>query len=282
MRPMQWVRLWVMPHFSDDSSWKILDLRQRGFFDGMLVLAGRSNNGGEICCDGMPGVPYTDEQLASSMCISVDEFRSVLSTIPADMVFRKPNGCLQVTNWANYQTEYERRKGYKTKLHPKVTPQSNTTLSDFQKSEVRSQKSEEQKDKDSAPGAALQPRVLSVQQQAVKECLDAYVAGYLQAVGREYDGKPPVGSVVRWLGQQSTRELGVKTFQHAVDVAIEAHKIDPSGKYAYPQRVPLFTSMISDLLGNWTERARNAARVKREIAEKRVNVKGAYVPRDQR
>lgn len=196
-----------MPHFSDDSSWKILDLRQRGFFDGMLVLAGRSNNAGEICCDGMPGVPYTDDQLAASLCITTTEFRSVLATIPQDMVFRKPNGCLQVTNWANYQTEYERRKGYKTKLHPKVTPQSNTPLSDFQKSEVRSQKSEEQKREEELAALAYDlilqnhPNLPSFKKRSRQQVVESWattVDRFLKATGIQ---PVDVDRFFRWLAQ---------------------------------------------------------------------------------
>lgn len=119
------------------------------------------------------------------------------------------------------------------------------------------------------------PRPLNAQAQAVKACLDAYTAGYHEATGKPFDGEPPPGSVVRWLGQQTTRDLGVATFKRAVDVAVAAHKVDPVGKYAFPQRVPLFVSMVSDLLGNWLERARDSARVKREIAEKRGNGGGS-------
>ena len=112
-------------------------------------------------------------------------------------------------------------------------------------------------------------RKLNAQAQAVDECIQAYLAARNAILDRPYPGKPPVGAVVRWLGQQATRELGVATFKHAVNQAVEAHRIDPVGHYAFPQRVPLFVTMIPDLLGNWVERARDTARVKREIAARR-------------
>jgi len=96
----------------------------------------------------MPDVPYTDEQLAKILYVKLDVFRRVLASIPSDMVTRDLTQCLVVMNWSNYQTEYERQKGYRTKLHPRVTPQ---------KSEVRSQKSEEQKQKSDKDSASASP-----------------------------------------------------------------------------------------------------------------------------
>ncbi len=130
------------------------------------------------------------------------------------------------------------------------------------------------------PKCSAKPKKpLNAQAQAVDDCIQSYLAARNAIFDESYPGKPPVGSVVAWLGQQPDRDVGVGTFRKAVAVAVEAHKIDPTGKYAFPQRVPLFVSMIPDLLGNWVERAENVARVRHEIAAK-SGVRREYVARE--
>ena len=266
MRPMQWVRLWVMPHLDGDSCWKLLDFRQRGLFYSLLVLAGQSNRGGEISLPGTPGIAYTDAQLAAICHVTVQEFQETLKTIPADMVRRDLSQCLVVVSWSNYQTEYERQKGYRTKLHPRVTPQ---------KSEVRSQKSEEQKSdkkEESAPASPdacddsakptkpdPKPRALNVQALAVKSCLDVYLAGRV-VIGQPYPGTPPPGPVVRWLGTQPLRDGAVRLFAQCVELAVKAHKLDPQF-HNFPMTVPKFCARLPEINQAYLDAARrNAAK----------------------
>lgn len=114
-------------------------------------------------------------------------------------------------------------------------------------------------------------RKLNAQAQAVKTCLDAYVAGRA-AIGLPYPGVPPVGRVLQWLGQQPIRDGAVKLFVDAVALAVEAHKLDKQF-HAFPATVPKFVDAIPKLNGKWMDDARRNAR---------GNAPSAYIPKELR
>ena len=104
-------------------------------------------------------------------------------------------------------------------------------------------------------------RPLNAQAQAVKDCLDAYVAAR-EAINRPYPGKPPVGRVVQWLGQQPDRNKAVEIFKDCAGWAAEAHLLD-SQYHPFPKTVPKFIDAIPKLDNTWFDDARrNAAKRK--------------------
>jgi len=107
-------------------------------------------------------------------------------------------------------------------------------------------------------------RPLNAQAQAVKTCLDAYVAGREQ-IKQPYPGDPPAGCVIRWLGQQHDREAAVRTFEVSVMVAVNAHNLD-SQYHPFPKTVPKFIDAIPKLDKSWMDSARaNSAKRRGEI-----------------
>jgi hypothetical protein len=101
---------------------------------------------------------------------------------------------------------------------------------------------------------ACSKKPLNAQAQAVKTCLDAYVAGRL-AIRQPYPGTPPHGSVVQWLGTQPERDGAVKLFVEAVRIAAEAHRLD-SQYHPFPMTVPDFCSRLPKFNQKWQEDAR--------------------------
>jgi hypothetical protein len=105
-------------------------------------------------------------------------------------------------------------------------------------------------------------RKLNVQAQAVKDCLDFYVACRL-AIGQPYPGTPPPGAVIKWLGTQPIREGAVKLFGQCCELAVKAAKHDKQF-HPFPMTVPAFCAAIPKLNGAWLDGAKaNAAKPQR-------------------
>ena len=103
-------------------------------------------------------------------------------------------------------------------------------------------------------------RPLNAQAQAVKDCLDAYVAARF-TIKQPYPGVPPVGKVVQWLGQQLDRNKAVELFKLCCRSAAMAHQLD-SQYHPFPMTIPKFVEAIPKLTGtSWiTDAQRNAAK----------------------
>jgi len=112
-------------------------------------------------------------------------------------------------------------------------------------------------------------RPLNAQAQAVKDCLDSYVAAR-EAIKLPYPGVPPVGRLVQWLGDQPDRDKAVSMFKECVSFAEQAHKLD----YVYhpmPRTVPKFIEAMPKLDRSWLDGARRSA------AERRGEIPSAPV-----
>jgi hypothetical protein len=197
----------------------------------------------------MPDVPYTDDQLAKILYVPLDIFKRVIASIPADMVTRDLHQCLVVMNWSNYQTEYERQKGYRTKLHPRVTPQ---------KSEVRSQKSEEQKEKSernlasASPNAdgvkSKEPKFRSPAQQAYDIPMQTFADAYKLVYGKDYvftSGRDH--KVIQQLMGKVDPVAFAEEFKTRVNLAVARHT--PGDKWnEYPTDLSLFKARWNKLV----------------------------------
>jgi hypothetical protein len=141
-------------------------------------------------------------------------------------------------------------------------------------SEIDSESEESQKrDRTSAPASPdagdaqdgkpePKPRALNAQAQAVKDCLDFYVA-CRSAIGQPYPGTPPPGAVIKWLGTQPIREGAVKLFGQCCELAVKASKLDKV-YHPFPMTVPQFCQAIPKLNGAWLDGAKaNAAKPQR-------------------
>jgi len=128
---MRWIRLWV-----DDSingtTFTELNAEHRGVWFTLLLLAGYSPKPGTICI--AEGIAYTREQLAAFTKLTLESINSGIEHLSSDAVDKiriNPDRTISISNWLNYQTEYDRQKGYRRGLQGKVTHKS-----DEQKSSV--------------------------------------------------------------------------------------------------------------------------------------------------
>lgn len=102
----------------------------RAVFVDLLALAGKMGGDGIIRLPGTT-IGYTDKQLAAIINIGVPEWlqsKDRLSNHPIDKENRitvTPENVIEIINWSKYQSEYLRQKGYRQKLHPRVTSKSN-------------------------------------------------------------------------------------------------------------------------------------------------------------
>lgn len=128
---MRWIRLWVDESING-TTFTELNAEHRGVWFTLLLLAGYSPKPGTICI--AEGIAYTNEQLAAFTKLTLDSINSGikhLSSTGVNKININPDGTLSISNWLNYQTEYDRQKGYRRGLQGKVTHKS-----DEQKSSV--------------------------------------------------------------------------------------------------------------------------------------------------
>ena len=95
----------------------------RGIWADLITLAGSGRYGdtGEIKL--ADNVPLTDQQIAGILNIPQDLWLLTKTRcLETDRLKCNGTGILQITNWAKYQSEYQRQKIYRGKLQPQVTP----------------------------------------------------------------------------------------------------------------------------------------------------------------
>jgi hypothetical protein len=118
---MRWIRLWVDESING-TTFKELNAEHRGVWWTLLLLAGYSPIPGTICIAN--GVAYTREQLAAFTQLTLEELNGGIKHLQSDRVNKikiNPDNTITITNWLNYQTEYDRQKGYRRGLQGKVT-----------------------------------------------------------------------------------------------------------------------------------------------------------------
>jgi hypothetical protein len=118
---MRWIRLWVDESING-TTFSELNAEHRGVWFTLLLLAGYSPKPGTICI--ADGVAYTREQLAAFTKLTLHAINSGIEHLISEGVNKltiNPDGTISICNWLNYQTEYDRQKGYRRGLQGKVT-----------------------------------------------------------------------------------------------------------------------------------------------------------------
>lgn len=116
------MKLWIK--VLRDEQFMSMTPAQRYVWLGLLVLAGDNHFPGKICITEDMG--YQPEQIAKMLSVPVSSLNETLDKMKSSIKLI-PNGIIEILNWANYQSEYQRQKpyreGYKAKLQSKVTGQ---------------------------------------------------------------------------------------------------------------------------------------------------------------
>jgi hypothetical protein len=115
--------------------------------------------------------------------------------------------------------------------------------------------------RDEPSRATPRTRALTAQQQAVKDCLDAFGLGYAEVFGKPYPGNlnEKAGRVAKWLKGQLLPGAVLEWIQ-AAQIAVKAFKLDPTF-HPFPSTVPKFCEAVPKLNGAWLDSARaNAAK----------------------
>ena len=120
---MSWRKSWPSPNLDPNGTKRSLTPAQRSVWDDCLDLAEMSPATGTICA--VPSVPYTSEQLAIIFKTPKSVIEDALNLFCTLKMLKKDGTILQ---WKKYQSEYQRQKGYRSKLHKKVTTHSTPTM----------------------------------------------------------------------------------------------------------------------------------------------------------
>lgn len=116
-----WVKLWVNDWLEGTTRYQMIDA-QRAFWIDLLAMAGRSRFGG-VVCSGKDGERYVGYPISKFQGL-LSEPLDILGTLQlferTGKITMQVHGegdrklyVIFITNWARYQSEYERTKKYR-------------------------------------------------------------------------------------------------------------------------------------------------------------------------
>ena len=113
---MSWRKSWSIKNLDPNGTKRRLTPEQRSVWDDCLDLAETAPITGSLCV--APKVPFSTAQLAAI-------FHTPEDVVHASLMLFKRLGMMtddyHISSWKKYQSEYQRQKGYRYKLHNKVT-----------------------------------------------------------------------------------------------------------------------------------------------------------------
>jgi hypothetical protein len=134
MRPSHgrrtWVKLWVNDWLEGTTRYQMSDA-QRAFWVDLLAMAGRSRFGGVVCSgrDGEKWIGYPLSKFQGLLAETIDveatlELFQGTGKITMEISGEGPRRLytIFITNWAHYQSEYERKRGEKSRRHGTLPP----------------------------------------------------------------------------------------------------------------------------------------------------------------
>jgi len=102
----------------------------RGIWIDVLALSGDSAYGDNGVIKLAEDIGLTDEQIHKILGITLSQWQSTKQRlIETDRIKVLSNNIIEVVNWKKYQSEYERQKSYRPKLHSEVTEIPSPSLS---------------------------------------------------------------------------------------------------------------------------------------------------------
>jgi len=107
-----WVKIFAEPWLTGTLREETAELR--GLWADLLCLAATGVYGdtGRVALPG--GVGLTDEQLAAILGVEPALWQAAKARlVETERIIVTERGCIQICNWAKYQSEYERQKPYR-------------------------------------------------------------------------------------------------------------------------------------------------------------------------
>jgi hypothetical protein len=135
-----WVKLWVNDWLEGTTRYQMSDA-QRAFWIDLLAMAGRSRFGGVVCSgkDGEQWIGYPLAKFQGLLAEPIDVEATLELFQRTGKITTQVSGqgarklyTLFISNWAHYQSEYERKKGEKkrrTENVPSDVPRNSTGMS---------------------------------------------------------------------------------------------------------------------------------------------------------
>ena len=107
-----WVKFWVTGWLHGSIRWQ-LDPSERGVWADLICLAGECGQDGKICDN--DGRPYPRDFIANQLNIPQILLDRTIAKCRHEGRLDDRDDVIIVTNWKNYQSEYDRVKKYREK-----------------------------------------------------------------------------------------------------------------------------------------------------------------------
>jgi len=109
---LTWIKINVNGWLHGSIRWQ-LEPAERGVWADLIVMAGQCMQGGKICDN--DGRGYPKSFIASQLNISEELLIETIDKCKVEGRITDEEEVITITNWAAYQSEYERQKKYRGK-----------------------------------------------------------------------------------------------------------------------------------------------------------------------
>lgn len=105
-----WVKLFVTGWLHGSIRWQ-LEPDERGVWADLIAMAGECGKEGKICDN--DGRAYPRQFIANTLNIPIELLDRTIAKCMHDGRIEEKSDIIKITNWAVYQSEYERQKPYR-------------------------------------------------------------------------------------------------------------------------------------------------------------------------
>jgi len=109
---MKWIKLHTIPSLTGSIRFDLTPA-ERGVWYDLLLLAGLSRNPGHLQVS--EDKPYPLKYIASQLRIPIPLLQTTLNKCKTEGRITEDEQGIHITNWKNYQSEYDRQKEYRQK-----------------------------------------------------------------------------------------------------------------------------------------------------------------------
>lgn len=107
-----WLKLWAIECLEGSIRWQ-LTAEERGTWYDLLILARLTGHDGRICDRDKHSLPH--DFLANRLNITLELLERTIAKCKSEGRLSEGEEGIVITNWTQYQSEYERQKKYRVK-----------------------------------------------------------------------------------------------------------------------------------------------------------------------